>query len=86
MPSFTAQMIDRTWEWRGGPPLKPHFSPLPEPHHNRLTERYPDDMLEHGPIAVPSNPGAWIVADQQSLHEIRRSDSSETGGTLLERQ
>src|SRR5207253_533401 len=49
-------------------------------------ERDADDVLEQRPIAVPADPGAWIVADQQRMHELLRSESGEAGGLLADRQ
>ena len=41
----------------------------PEAHRRRGAERDAEDMLERRPVAVPADPGAGIVADQQGLDE-----------------
>jgi hypothetical protein len=84
--SFAREMVDGSRRQQCRRPIKAARPASAEPHRRRRAERNADDMLEDGPITMPADPGARIVADHQGLHERVRSKSGKRRGLLAQRQ
>lgn len=66
MPDLTAHMADAAlWSGLEAPSISSH--PPLKAHRRALYMRYANYMLEHGPISVPANTDAWILANEERL-------------------
>src|SRR6266496_3558436 len=79
-------MVDRPRRQRCGGTVEAARLAAPKSHRRGRAERNTNDMLEHRPVAVPSDAGPRIVADEQSLDELVRGEVCELRNSFAQRQ
>src|SRR6202035_2799040 len=72
MSRLAGQVVNRPRRQEPRRPIETAGLASRKRYRRRGAERYAEDMLEHRPVSVPSDPGTRVVADQQRLDKFTR--------------
>src|SRR3546814_8262151 len=82
VPDFAREMIEGAGRERERGTLEPGAGPAAQAQRHRCAERQADHMVEDRTVAVPADPGARRVSDEQRLDELFGCDAGELRSAL----
>src|ERR1700756_3343341 len=79
-------MVDRSRCQQRRDAIETGAPPASKAHRRWCSERDAENMLEHWPVSMPADTGAWVVADQEGLDELVRLQVGEPRRLRTHRQ